>query len=86
MIAVYNPFRDGLKTYKQYDIERLGGNFRSIQVLKNRFGDCDIEVGCAFYGWINYFAEIPRPECITMKNTRIHYGSQIVKIIQRTER
>lgn len=65
MIAVYNPFRDGLKTYKQYDIERLGGNFRSIQVLKNRFGDCDIEVGCAFYGWINYFSEIPRPECIT---------------------
>lgn len=64
MIAVYNPFRDGLKTYKQYDIERLGSNFRSIQVLKNRFGDCDIEVGCAFYGWINYFSEIPRPECI----------------------
>lgn len=62
MIAIYNPHRDGLKTYKKYNIEQLESNFRSIMVLKNRFGDCDVEVGCNFFGWINYFRELPKPD------------------------
>ena len=62
MIAIYNPHRDGLKTYKKYNIEQLESNFRSIMVLKNRFGDCDVEVGCNFFGWINYFHELPKPD------------------------
>ena len=62
MIAIYNPHRDGLKTYKKYNIEQLESNFRSIMVLKNRFGDCDVEVGCNFFGGINYFRELPKPD------------------------
>lgn len=62
MIALYNPFRDGLKTYKKYDISQLEGTFRSIMVLKNRFGDCDVEIGSSFYGWINYFKELQKPD------------------------
>jgi hypothetical protein len=62
MIALYNPHRDGLKTYKNYDIKQLEGNFRSIMCLKNRFGDCDVEVGCNFFGGINYFYELPKPD------------------------
>ena len=62
MLALYNPFRDALKTYKKYDISQLESSFRSIMVLKNRFGDCDVEIGTAFYGWINYFQELPKPD------------------------
>lgn len=62
MIAIYNPFRDGLKTYHKYNIEILESTFRSIMVLKNRFGDCDVEVGCNFFGGINYFHELPKPD------------------------
>ena len=62
MIALYNPFRDALKTYKKYEISQLQSNFRSLMVLKNRFGDCDVEIGTAFYGWINYFHELPLPD------------------------
>ena len=61
MIAIYNPFRDGLKTYHKYNIEILESSFRSIMVLKNRFGDCDAEVGCNFFGGINLFHELPKP-------------------------
>jgi hypothetical protein len=60
MIALYNPHRDGLKTYKNYDIKQLESNFRSIMCLKNRFGDCDVEVGCNFFGGINVFHELPK--------------------------
>jgi hypothetical protein len=28
--------------------------------LKNRFGDCDVEVGCNFFGGINVFHELPK--------------------------
>lgn len=62
MLALYNPHRDGLKTYKNYDIKQLESNFRSIMCLKNRFGDCDVEVGCNFFGGINYFYELPKPD------------------------
>ena len=62
MIAIYNPYRDGLKTYRKYNIEVLQGAFRSIMVLKNRFGDCDAEVGCNFFGGINYFRELKKPD------------------------
>ena len=58
MIALYNPNRDGLKTYKKYNIEQLGNSFRSLMVLKNRFGDCDVEVGMNFFGGINTFHEL----------------------------
>jgi hypothetical protein len=30
--------------------------------LKNRFGDCDVEVGCNFFGGINLFHELPKPD------------------------
>jgi replicative DNA helicase len=64
MIAIYNPYRDGLKNYRKYNIERLGNCFRSIMILKNRFGDCDVEIGANFFGQINTFHEIPAPDQI----------------------
>lgn len=62
MLALYNPNRDGLKTYKKYSIEQLGNDFRSLMVLKNRFGDCDVEIGLNFFGGINTFHELPKPD------------------------
>lgn len=62
MLALYNPNRDGLKTYKKYNIEQLGNSFRSLMILKNRFGDCDVEIGMNFFGGINIFAELKRPD------------------------
>lgn len=62
-LAVYNPQRDGLSTYRKYLIkDHLESRFRSIMCLKNRFGDCDIEVGVNFFGEINLFNELPKPE------------------------
>lgn len=62
MVALYNPNRDALKKYKGYDISLLGNSFRSLMILKNRFGDCDAEVGLNFFGGINMFKELPKPD------------------------
>jgi hypothetical protein len=62
IISIFNPYREKLSTYRGYDIKSLGGGFRVVTVLKNRYGEADVEVGCAFYGKISYFAELPKPD------------------------
>lgn len=62
IISIFNPFREKLSSYRGYDIKSLGSNFRVVTVLKNRYGEADVEVGCAFYGKISYFAELPKPD------------------------
>ena len=62
VLAVYSPHRDKLSTYRGYDIKQLSDSFRTISVLKSRYGDSDVEIGVSFYGKINMWAELPRPE------------------------
>ena len=61
VIAVYNPNRDKLNTYRGYDIKRLGNSFRMISVLKSRYGDSDYEIGVNYHGVENIWAEMPLP-------------------------
>lgn len=72
IISLFNPFREKLNTYKGYDIKQLEGNFRVITVLKNRYGEADVEVGCAFYGRVGLFAELPKPNEIYDYNKYCH--------------
>ena len=62
IISLFNPFREKLASYKGYNIKELEGNFRVLSVLKNRYGEADVEVGCAFYGKIGLFKELPKPD------------------------
>lgn len=64
ILTLYNPNRDKLTTYRGYDIAQLGNNFRIIGVIKSRYGDSDIEIGCNFFGGVNYFKELPLPDDI----------------------
>lgn len=64
VISLFNPHREKLANYRGYDIKALQSNFRVITCLKNRYGIADVEIGCAFYGEVSWFAEIPRPEQI----------------------
>jgi hypothetical protein len=62
VISIFNPHREKLPTYRGYDIKQLEANFRSITVLKDRDGEADVEIGCAFYGKIGMFVELPKPD------------------------
>lgn len=62
MIGLFNPNRERLNTYRGYDIRQLGNNFRVITVIKNRYGESDIEIPCSFYGRCGIFSELPKPE------------------------
>ncbi len=62
VMAINNPNRDKLAKYGNYNVKELGDVFRSIVVLKDRYGDCDVEIGCAFYGQVGIFKELPKPD------------------------
>lgn len=64
VITIYNPFRDKLNSYRGYDVSQLGKNFRVIGVIKDRYGDSDVEIGTSFYGKINMWKELPLPDNI----------------------
>lgn len=60
IISIFNPHREKLNSYNNYDISILEDKFRSITVLKNRYGDSDVEVGCNFFGHNGMWRELPK--------------------------
>lgn len=63
VIALYFPYREKIARCEGYPIQNvLKKRFRLAQVLKNRYGDADVNIGLTFYGEIGLFRELPRPE------------------------
>lgn len=60
VISIFNPHREKLNTYNHYNIEILRDTYRSLTVLKNRFGPADVEVGVNFFGHNGLFVELPK--------------------------
>ena len=61
VLAIYNPHRDKLSTYRGYDIKKLTDKFRTISVLKSRYGEADVEIAVNFFGKSGIFHELPLP-------------------------
>jgi hypothetical protein len=63
VIALYFPYREKIARCEGYPIQNvLKKRFRLCQVLKNRYGDADTNIGLTFYGEIGLFKELPKPE------------------------
>lgn len=77
-ISLFNPFREELASYHEYNIKLLRDRFRAITVRKSRYGESDIEIGCFFWGHNGYFKELPKPEEIFdySKYTRLDYEDE----------
>lgn len=88
VISIFNPSRERLNSYKDYDIKTLGARFRSITVLKNRFGESDVEIGSAFYGKCGLWKEMPRGDEIVdySKYLTSQYMNEKDEIIKEEEK
>lgn len=83
MLAIFDPFKEGIKSYRGYNVEDMQDRFRTCQVLKNRYGECDVEVGLNFFGEINYFMELPTPDKIS-DYTKYQEPDYIQEMLQQT--
>lgn len=59
-MAVFSPHRSKLNTHKGYDIRQLEDRFRSIYVIKSRYGESDVEDFIYYDGKCNVWHEMPR--------------------------
>jgi len=65
VIALYFPHREKIARCEGYPIQNvLKKRFRLCQILKNRYGQSDVNKGLVFYGEIGMFRELPKPEDI----------------------
>lgn len=74
VLGLFSPERYQINKYLGYDITKLQDNFRSLEILKNRFGTPNLECGLYFNGATNSFKQLPEPNTEEMK--RIYEGIQ----------
>lgn len=69
VLGLFSPNRYGIKNFRGYSIEQelgkqgneLKDNFRSVHILKSRFGSPNGILPLYFDGAVNYFCELPIP-------------------------
>lgn len=69
VLGLFSPNRYGIKNFRGYHIEQelgkqgneLRDNFRSVHILKSRFGSPNGILPLYFDGTVNYFCELPIP-------------------------
>ena len=66
VIALYYPYREKIAKCEGYPIQNvLRKRFRLTQVLKNRYGQADVNIGTNFFGEVGMFRDMPIPADIT---------------------
>lgn len=67
VLGLFSPERYQIKKELGYDIGILQDNYRTLSILKNRFGTPNLECGLYFNGAVNMFRELPPPQSEQMK-------------------
>ena len=62
MFGITNPFAFELPEYLGYDISKLRGHARFLEIVLNREGESNDITPLYFDGATNYFAELPPPK------------------------
>jgi|TARA_R110000744_G_scaffold11552_1_gene34982 hypothetical protein len=65
ILALFSPVSHGLDNFQGYDVGRLGNTYRNLEILANRDGEPNINVGLNFIGPVGTFRELPSADKIT---------------------
>ena len=65
MLGITNPFAFEVPEYMKYNIRRLKGYARFLEVVLNRDGESNGVLALYFDGATNYFAPLPRADCLS---------------------
>ena len=78
MLGIVNPYSFEVPEYLKYDITKLKGYARFIEVVLNREGESNGKLGLYFDGATNYFEPLPRYDNIAELN-------KVYQLIQRNQ-
>lgn len=65
VMALFDPSRYNLENFQNYDIRKLGNTYRNLEILANRDGEPNVNIGLNFIGPAGTFRELPRASEIT---------------------
>ena len=75
IFGLYSPFEDGTQSYKGYNIRVLKDGFRNFEILRNRDGQPNINIGLFYAGRVGTFYEMP----ISTDETNLHLAYEEIK-------
>ena len=61
IMTLFSPYEYGIHQFEGYDIMKLGNRFRNLEILANRDGEPNVNVGLNFVDAAGCFRELPRP-------------------------
>mgnify|MGYP001614483185 CR=1 FL=1 len=73
VLGLYNPARYKIKEFLGYNIELFGNKFRSLHILKNRYGWDSISAGLMYYGKEGHYKQLPEPQ-----NVKYDYLNDVI--------
>lgn len=62
IMALFSPYRYGLEKFHNYNITTMGNSFRNLEILENRDGEPNINLGLNFIGPAGTFRELPKAD------------------------
>ncbi len=58
-MALFSPYKHGIGKFEGYDIQKLGNQFRNLEILESREGEPNINIGLNFITKAGTFREMP---------------------------
>lgn len=65
IMALFSPARYGLERFQNYNVSKMGNTYRNLEILENRDGEPNINVGLNFIGPVGTFRELPKANDMT---------------------
>lgn len=81
IMTLFSPYRYGLEKFQGYDITRLGNTYRNLEILENRDGEPNVNLGLNFIGPCGTFRELPKAS----EMQEIHYNNSAKYINQKSK-
>lgn len=75
-MALFSPYRHQMERFNNYDITKLGNSFRSLEILENRDGEPNINLGLNFIGPSGTFRELPKAS--EMTDAKYNYAASLM--------
>jgi hypothetical protein len=76
IMALFSPYQYSIHQFEGYNITKLGNTFRNLEILANRDGEPNINIGLNFVDKVGTFREFPAPKDMT--DVHYHNGSNLI--------
>lgn len=60
LLSLFHPAKYEIEEYKNWNLSKIGRNYRELSILSNRNGESNLSVPLYFNGRSNFFKELPK--------------------------